>query len=66
VAREIEKQSLLQYASLLRQMDGKTFFRPMFDYVMKNRELIFHYKKKPFVFFSYYKHARKMARKGLL
>jgi glycosyltransferase involved in cell wall biosynthesis len=66
VVREKEKLSLLHYASLLKTMDGKTFSRPMFSYVMKHRKLIFHYKKKPFVFFSHYKHARRMARKGLL
>lgn len=66
VAKEKEKRSLLQYASLLKTMDGKKFSRPMFNYVMKNRKLIFHYKKKPFVFFSHFKHARKMAKKGLL
>ncbi|MBI5858906.1 MAG: glycosyltransferase [Sphingobacteriales bacterium] len=66
VAREKEKQSLLHYASLLRQMDGKNFSKPMFKYVMQYRKLIFHYKKKPFVFFSHYKYVRKMARKGLL
>lgn len=66
VARENEKQSLLQYAALLKAMDGKKFSRAMFRYVMKNRKLVFHYKKKSFVFFSHLKHALRMARKGLL
>lgn len=66
VAREKERLSLLYYASLLKEMDGKRFSRPMFNYVMKNRKQIFHYKKKPFVYFSHLKHALKMARKGLL
>jgi glycosyltransferase involved in cell wall biosynthesis len=66
VAREKEKRSLLHYASLLKEMDGRKFSFPMFRYVIKNRELIFHYKKKPFVFFSHLKHALRMARKGLL
>ncbi len=66
VAREKEKRSLLQYVSLLKKMDGVKFSRPMFNYVMKNRKLIFHYKKKPLVFFSHFKHALKMGRKGLL
>jgi glycosyltransferase involved in cell wall biosynthesis len=58
---------LLQFASILKTMDGKKFSRPMFRYVMKNKELIFHYKKKkPFIFFSYLKHAVQMAKKGLL
>lgn len=61
-----EKQSLLQYASLLKVMDGKKFSLDMFRFVMKNRRLIFHYKKKPFIFFSHLKHALRMARKGLL
>jgi hypothetical protein len=66
VAREDEKRSLLHYASLLKEMDGRRFSPSMFRYVMKNRKLIFHYKKKPFVFFSHLKHALKMGRKGLL
>lgn len=66
VGREDEKKSLLQYASILKTLDGKKFSSAMFRYVMKNRNLIFHYKKKPFVFFSHLKHAVRMARKGLL
>ncbi len=66
VAREKEKRSLLQYASLLKEMDGRKFSFKMFRYVMQKRKLIFHYKKKPFVFFSHLKHALRMARKGLL
>lgn len=62
-----QQKSLLRYASLLDVMDGKTFNRQMFAYVMKNRKLVFHYKKiKPFVILSYFKRALKMARKGLL
>ncbi|MBM3415895.1 MAG: hypothetical protein FJY20_05505 [Bacteroidetes bacterium] len=66
VAREKEKRSLLHYTSLLKEMDGKTCSPAMFRYIMKNRKLIFHYKKKPMVFFSRLKHAIRMARKGLL
>ena len=66
VARAEEKKSLLEYASLLRSLDGKKFSRPMFNFVMAHRHRIFHYKKKPFVFFSHYKHARKMGKKGIL
>jgi glycosyltransferase involved in cell wall biosynthesis len=66
VAREKEKKSLLHYTSMLKEMDGKKFSLPMFRYVMKKRKLIFHYKKKKFVFFSHFKHALRMARKGLL
>jgi glycosyltransferase involved in cell wall biosynthesis len=65
-AREKEKNSLLQYAAILKTMNGKKFSWPMFNYVMKNRNIIFHYKKKPFVFLSHLKHAWRMARKGLL
>lgn len=62
-----QQNSLLQYAALLRQMDGKKFNWQMFSYVLKNRELVFHYKKpKAFLFISYLKHALKMAHKGLL
>ena len=66
VAREKEKQSLLHYASLLKEMDGRKFSFAMFQYIMKKRKLVFHYKKKPLVFFSHLKHAWRMARKGLL
>ncbi len=62
-----QEASLLQYATLLEQTDGKKFNWKMFRYVMQNRRLVFHYKKpKPFIFISYLKHALKMARKGLL
>lgn len=66
IAKEKEKRSLLKYASLLKTMDGKKFSWDMFRYVLKNRRLIFHYKKKFVVFFSHLKHAYRMARKGLL
>ena len=66
VVKENEKESLLQYAALLKQTDDKHFYWPMFWYVMKHRRKIFHYKKKTFVFLSHLKHARKMAYKGLL
>ena len=59
--------SLLYYSSLLKKMDGKTFSWPMFRYAFKNRKRVFHYKKqKPFLLFSYLKHAYRMAYKGLL
>ncbi|MFN8250451.1 MAG: glycosyltransferase [Ferruginibacter sp.] len=62
-----QEASLLQYASLLEQTDGKKINWKMFRYVMQNRRLVFHYKKpKPFIFISYLKHALKMAKKGLL
>ncbi len=66
VAREKEKKSLLEYAALLKKIDGKKFSVSMFSYVMKHRHFIFHYKKKPFAFFSHIKHAYRMAYKGLL
>lgn len=62
-----QENSLLQYANVLQQMDGKKFNPKMFVYVLKNRKLVFHYKKpKAFLFISYLKHAFKMARKGIL
>lgn len=61
-----ERSMLLQYASLLKQCDGKTFLWPLFWFVLKHRKVIFHYKKKPFVLFSHIKHAIKMGRNGLL
>jgi glycosyltransferase involved in cell wall biosynthesis len=66
VARESEKRSLLYYVSLLRKMDGKKFSGEMFSYVVRNRRLVFHYKKKPFAFISHIKHAWRMGYKGLL
>ncbi len=62
-----QEQSLLMYASLLREVDGKKFSWPLFRYVFKNRKIVFHYKKhNPLIIFSYLKHALKMAYKGLL
>ena len=66
IAKEKEKKYLLEYASLLKRLDGKKFSRGMFTYVMKHRHQVFHYKKKLFVYFSHLKHAYRMARKGLL
>jgi glycosyltransferase involved in cell wall biosynthesis len=66
VARKEEQKVLLEYATLLKKVDGKKFSFGMFNYVMKHRHLIFHYKKKPFAFFSHIKHAYKMGYKGLL
>lgn len=67
VGKKEEIDSILKYAAILKTMNGKKFSWPMFRYAMKNRKLIFHYKKKkPFVFISYLKHAIRMARKGLL
>jgi glycosyltransferase involved in cell wall biosynthesis len=63
----LQRQSLLQYAGILKKMNGKKFSGEMFSYVMKNRRSVFHYKKrKPLLFFSQLKHALKMARRGLL
>lgn len=65
--KEPDKASLLEYALLLKTMDGKRFSLAMFRYVMRNRKKIFHYKKsKPFIEFSYLKHALRMGYKGLL
>lgn len=66
VARKQEIFFLLHYADLLKKLDGEHFNWPMFWYVMKHRQQIFHYKKKPFVFFSHLKYAIKMAYRGLL
>lgn len=62
-----QKESLLKYSSLLKNMNGRKFSLAMFLYVFKRRKLIFHYKrKKPFLFISELKHAFKMAKRGLL
>lgn len=67
VLKQPEKNSLLQYASILKTMDGKKFSWPMFRYVFGNRKKVFHYKKqKPFIVFSYLKRAARMAYKGIL
>jgi glycosyltransferase involved in cell wall biosynthesis len=66
IAKEKEKNSLLEYASLLKKIDGKKFSLSMFSYIMKHRHLVFHYKKKAFAFISHIKHAYRMAYKGLL
>lgn len=67
ILKQPQKDSLLQYASLLKKMDGKRFSWPMFRYIFKNRKMVFHYKKqKPFIIFSYLKHAFRMGYKGLL
>ncbi len=64
---ENQKTSLLKYVSLLKKMDGNKFNKEMFWYVYTNRKLIFHYKKKKlFLFFSYSKHACRMARTGIM
>ena len=65
-ARELEKISLLQYAGLLKKMDGEKFNGQMFRYILKNRRLVFHYKRGPLLFFSQLKRAFRMGRKGLL
>ncbi len=65
--KEKERQSLLHYASLLKTMDGKTFSKEMYRYILKNRRVVFHYKKpKPFLIISHLKHARRMGYRGLL
>lgn len=65
--KEDQKASLLQYAALLKKLDGKTFSAEMFRYVYANRKLVFHYKKpKPFLWLSYIKHAYRMAHSGVL
>jgi glycosyltransferase involved in cell wall biosynthesis len=62
-----QQLSLLEYAGIVKQMDGKKFCWPMFRYAFKNRKIVFHYKKpKAFIFISYLKHSFKMAYKGLL
>jgi glycosyltransferase involved in cell wall biosynthesis len=62
-----QKDSLLEYAGLLKKMDGNIFSTAMFLYVLKKRKLVFHYKKKkPLLLISQLKHAFKMAKRGLL
>jgi hypothetical protein len=58
---------LVEYTSILKKMDGKKFSDDMFRCVMNNRKKIFHYKKpKPFIYFSHLKHARRLAKTGIL
>lgn len=58
-------QSLQQYLSVLKQIDGNMFSWRMFLYVLKNRKWVFHYKRKPFAVISHIKHAFKMAKTGV-
>jgi len=65
--KQQQKASLLKYASLLKNLDGKSFSPAMFSYVFSNRKLVFHYKKKKlFITLSYLKHAFRMGYSGLL
>lgn len=64
--RETERVSLLRYADILDEMDGKRFNGKMFRYVFANRKLIFHYKRKLFVIISHIKHSWRMAKSGVL
>ena len=67
VIKQADKESLLQYVAILKKMDGKTFSWPMFRYILKNRKLVFYYKKqKPLIILSYIKHAFRMGYKGVL
>lgn len=67
VLNDPQKSSLLEYARLLRTLDGTHFSWPMFRYVFRNRRRVFHYKKqKIFLIFSQLKHAFRMGTKGLL
>jgi glycosyltransferase involved in cell wall biosynthesis len=61
-----ERESLLEYATLLAKMDGKHFSRPMFSYIMRHRHEVFHYKTKELSYFSHLKHALRLARCGVL
>lgn len=62
-----QTDSLLTYTRILKGMDGSKFYPEMFFYVLKNRKLIFHYKKnKALAFLSHLKHAWKMGYRGLL
>jgi uncharacterized protein YktB (UPF0637 family) len=67
ILKQPDKNSLLQYASILKTMDGKKFSWPMFWYILKNRKKVFHYKKQnPFIIFSHIKRAARMAYSGVL
>ncbi len=67
VLKQQDKESLLQYASILQAMDGKKFSWPMFRYIFRNRKKVFHYKKKkPFIIFSHVKRAIRMGYNGVL
>ena len=60
-------KSLMEYVTILKTLDGKKFSWPMFWYVLRNRNLVFHYKKpKPFRIISSIKHSARMGYKGLL
>jgi glycosyltransferase involved in cell wall biosynthesis len=66
VGKDPEKEDLLYYADILDKMDGKKFSKEMFRYIMSHRKQVFHYKRKPLLFISHFKHARRMAKTGVL
>jgi glycosyltransferase involved in cell wall biosynthesis len=67
VLKQQDKDSLLQYVSILKAMDGEKFSWPMFRYIFTNRKKVFHYKKKkPFIIFSHIKRAIRMGYSGVL
>lgn len=62
-----QRKLLKQYAGILKEMNGRKFSSRMFRYLLRNRKLIFHYKKrKALLLLSEIKHAWRMARRGLL
>ena len=58
---------LEQYNGLIQTLDGKKISWPLFRLILRNRKMIFHYKKKkPLLILSQIKHAFRMARTGVL
>jgi glycosyltransferase involved in cell wall biosynthesis len=66
IAPDAQKKSLQQFASLLKEIKEPRFSLTMFRYLIKNRKKVFHYKRKPLVIISHFKHAYRMARTGIL
>jgi len=58
---------LQQYNRLIQTLDGKKISWPLFRLILRNRKMIFYYKKKkPLLILSQIKHALRMARTGVL
>ena len=56
-----------QYNHLAQTLDGKKISWPLFRLILRNRDKIFHYKKKkPLLIFSQIKHALQLAKTGVL
>lgn len=62
-----DEKFLDQYNRLVQTLDGKKISWPLFRLILRNRNTVFHYKKKkPLLIISQIKHALQLARTGVL